>query len=214
MKKYVDRSKSIKRSKEKLISDRNRIGELILQGYSHQEVADMLTQETGVSIARRTVTADVAVIRKDWLESRRDNYDALINQELDRIDSTEKELWKAWRASSSGTERKVVEEIARQLSDEDSSEEEFELVVSKVTTVLDTKHGVGDVRFFDKIISIQKERRRLLGLYAPARLGIDLRQKTELVIKGYAMADASPDVWPSLEDGVDHIIEGDYESRD
>jgi hypothetical protein len=76
---------------------------------------------------------------------------------------------------------------------------------------MDTKGKAGDPRFLDKILQVQRERRRLLGLYAPARLGIDIRQKNELVIKGYGVKDASPDVWPSLEESNGNVIEGEYE---
>lgn len=205
-KKYVDKSKAPKRGKNQIIRDRKRVSELILQGYSHQDIADLLYSETGIKLSRRTITADVSIIRKDWLQERRDNYDELIDKELARCDSTEREMWRAWRLSCSDTEKKIVEEIARQLADDD---EEYELIVKKVITTVEGSSG--DPRFLDKIIQVQRERRRLLGLYAPARLGIDIRQKNELIIKGYAVRDASPDAWPSLEDG--NIIEGEYESK-
>jgi hypothetical protein len=207
-KKYVDKSKAPKRTKDQIKRDRMRVSELMLQGYSHQDIADTLERETGIKLSRRTITADVSIIRKDWLAERRDNYDMLVNRELARCDTTEKTIWEAWRASCSGSERKIVEEIAQQLSDE---EEDIELAINKVTTIMDTKGKAGDPRFLDKILQVQRERRRLLGLYAPARLGIDIRQKNELVIKGYGVKDASPDVWPSLEESNGNVIEGEYE---
>jgi len=206
VKKYKDKTKRPKRSKDRIIRDRKRVSELVLQGYHHQQIADILEKETGLKLSRSTIRADVDVIRKDWMEERRDNYDALMNQELARCDSTEKELWRGWRASCNGTEKKIISEIAKQLEEEEG---DLELVVKGVTTVLETAGGAGDPRYFDKIISVQKERRRLLGLYAPARLGIDIRQKNELVIKGYAIKDASPDAWPDLEAGGANIIEGE-----
>ncbi len=209
-KKYKDKSKRPKRSKDQIIRDRKRVSELILQGYTHQQVADTLAEETGLQLSRSTIRADVEVIRRDWLEERRDNYDLLINQELSRCNSTETELWKAWRLSCNVSEKKIINEVAKQLED---GQDDLELVVAKVTTILDSKGGAGDPRFFDKIISVQKERRRLLGLYAPARLGIDIRQKNEIVIKGYAVKDVSPDVWPALDTGEEHIVEGEYEQQ-
>lgn len=210
IKKYKDKSKRSKRSKDQLIRDRKRVSELILQGYTQQEVADKLAEETGLQLSRSTIRADIEVIRKDWLQERRDNYDLLIDRELSRCDSTETELWKAWRASCNVAEKKIISEVAKQLEE---GKDDLEMVVAKVVTILDSKGGAGDPRFFDKIISVQKERRRLLGLYAPARLGIDIRQKNEITIKGYAVRDASPDVWPALETGEDNIIEGEFERQ-
>jgi len=208
--KYRDKTKAPKRTKDQIIHDRKRVAELVLQGYKHQEIADKLEIETGTKLSRSTIRADVEVIRKDWMEERRDNYDLLMNQEISRCDATEKEMWRAWRESCNGKEKKIIEEVAKQFSDDS---EDIEMVIQKVTTVLDSGGAAGDPRFLDKIIQVQKERRRLLGLYAPARLGIDIRQKNELVIKGYAVKDASPDVWPSLDIGGDNIIEGDYERK-
>lgn len=188
------RRKPAKRSKDQRRLDRKRVSELILQSYTHQEIADILFEETGTRLARRTIGADVAIVRKDWLEQRRDNYEMLINQELARADATEGEIWRAWRASCDESERKVVEEIAKKVGDD------RELMVAKITTVTESG-GVGDPRLMDKIIAVQKERRRLLGLYAPAKLGIDIRQKSEVTIKGYAARDVSPDAWPDIVEG-------------
>lgn len=207
-KKYKDKTKRPKRSKTQIVHDRKREAELVLQGYTQQEIRDALENETGISLSLSTIRADLDAIRKDWMLERRDNYDMLINQELSRCDSTEREAWRAWRASCSDSERKVIEEVAKELANED---EDIEMVVNKITTIIDSNGGVGDPRLFDKIISVQKERRRLMGLYAPARLGIDIRQKNEVIIKGYAVKDASPDVWPALEDGDKYIVDADYE---
>jgi hypothetical protein len=120
-----------------------------------------------------------------------------MNQEFDRIDSTEKEAWRAWRASCGDNEREIVEQIQREIEDSGGSE----LVVSKVTNIIDKSKGVGDPRFFDKVIALQKERRKLLGLYAPTKLGIDINKKSELIIKGYAIKEVSPDAWPDVVEG-------------
>jgi hypothetical protein len=178
--------------------DRRRITELKLQGYTDAQIRDILHEETGIDLSRESITRDVGIIKKGWLEKRNDNYEALVNKELSRIDSLENEAWRAWRASCKDKEREVVERVARELSE---SDEEFEMIVSKATTIIDKSNGVGDPRFFDKIVAAQTERRKLLGLYAPAKLGIDIRQRNELVIKGYAFKNTSPDAWPDVVDG-------------
>jgi len=148
------------------------------------------------------ITQEVKKIRNQWRKKAEVNYGELLNRELDRIDATEKEVWRAWRASCKGTQKEMVEKVAAEL---DSANEIDDLAISKVTTIVENMGGAGEPRFLTNIIELQKERRRILGLYAPARLGIDIREKKELVIKGYAVREISPDAWPESD-----VIEGQF----
>jgi len=145
-----------------------------------------------------TIRNDIEAIKNDWRSKTIDNYDELMNRELDRIDSTEREVWRAWRKSCGDNEREIVEQVAKEIEDAGG---DTELVVAKITSIVDKSKGVGDPRFIDKIISLQQERRKLVGLYAPTKLGIDINKKSELIIKGYAIKEVSPDVWPEIIDG-------------
>lgn len=200
-----------KRQEIQILNDRRRIAELLLQGYKHYEIRDIIEAETGTSLTRRTITNDVAAIRKDWAEQQRASITALVNQDIDRLDADEAVAWQAWRNSCGDEVQETVEKIAKYLKYEEGyepDEDEFALRVQRVTQIIKKSNGVGDPRFLNIIMDIQKERRKLLGLYAPSRLGIDVTTKSEIIIKGYAVQDVSPDAWPSLPGNV---IEGEYE---
>lgn len=188
-------NKAPKRTPDQIRRDRRRVAELMLQSLTQAQIADILREETGIVLSRKTISNDIQIIRKDWLENRRDSYEALVNEELARLDSTEGEVWRAWRASCSPLEKKQVEEIAKEV------EGDIEMMVSRIVTITEGGNGVGDPRLMDKIIALQKERRRVLGLYAPAKLGIDISGKSELIVKGYALKDSSPDMWPDVVEG-------------
>lgn len=192
-------TKAPKRSKSEILRDRERITEMLLMGYTQKEIQKDINDTGGHNLSIQTISNDVKAIRTSWQKRALENYEELMNQEIDRINAMEKEVWRAWRASCRDSERETVEKIAREIDDTDG--EEFELVVKKVTTMVDKSGGVGDPRFLDKIITLQEERRKLLGLYAPTRLGIDINKKSEIVVKGYAVKDVSPDVWPDVIDG-------------
>ena len=165
-----------------------------MQGFGYQQIANILLDETGTELSKSTIRNDVKAIRKEWSEQRLASTDALINKELARIDATEREAWRVWKASCAPIEQKTIEEIAKQVDGD------LELVINKVKTVIsDTGAGVGDPRFFNAILSLQQERRKLLGVYAPSRLGLDITKKSELTIKGYGAV--SPDDWPDVVEG-------------
>ena len=127
----------------------------------------------------------------------------MVNREEARLDSLESELWAAWRSSCQDNEKEIVERVAKQVAE---TPEEAELILRKVTTMTDKKNGVGDSKIMSQIIDVQKERRRLRGLYAPSQLGINVNTKSELLIKGYAVPGISPDAWPESAD----VVEGEY----
>jgi len=197
-------TKAPKRTKSQIASDRARTTDLLLMGYTEVQIKKVINDEGGLDLSLSTIHNDIVAIRKDWRTKTMDNYEELMNRELFRTDATEKEAWRAWRASCGDNEREIVEQIQREIEDSGGSE----LVISKVTSIIDKSKGVGDPRFFDKIIALQKERRKLLGLYAPTKLGIDINKKSELVIKGYAIKEVSPDVWPDIVEGevVEQIL--------
>lgn len=181
-----------KRSKEQLLHDRARIAELKLQQYTDAEIRDIIIAEGGVPVSRRQITYDMSRIRHAWLERQHESYHLLVFQELARIDALEREIWQEMRNSARGKEKEVVEKVARKI--QDSDEDDYEMVVSKVTQTLEETSI--SPSYFAQIQECQKERRRLLGLYAPQQIGV---QKT-VVVKGYK--DISPDDWDVVEGEV------------
>jgi hypothetical protein len=195
-------TKAPKRTKMQIVNDRMRIVDLLSMGHTQREIQKVINDEGGLNLSLTTIRNDIEFIKNDWRNKTIDNYDELMNRELDRIDSTEREVWRAWRNSCGDSEREIVERVAKEIEEAGG---DTELVTSKITQIVDKNKGVGDPRFIDKIISLQQERRKLVGLYAPTKLGIDINKKSELIVKGYAVKEVSPDVWPDVVEG--EIIE-------
>ena len=173
-----------KRHADQVKRDRARIAELKFQGQTDGEIALMLADKTGISLSRRQICYDMKRVRQDWMDSQMASYDALIAEELHRLDVTETSIWRAMRDNADvGRRIKRVEKGGRGGTREISSEE------------LAGLHPA----YFGHILRIQEERRKLLGLYAPQMIGV----KKEVVVKGYVQV--SPDEWPTAD-----IIEGEF----
>jgi len=100
--------------------------------------------------------------------------------------------------------QEVLEAIIRDaIADSVDSGEDEKTFINKITTT--TEIRIGDPRYLAQIHSIQQERRKILGVYAPELHQLDIRK---VEIKGYT-GGWSPDDWKS-----DDIIEGDVEQSD
>lgn len=203
------RKTSINRTDDQKRHDRTLAMMLHLQDFTYREISAIIERETGRSISPRQVGYDIQHVRDSWKEMRLDNYQRYINEELTRLDSMEMELWNSWRKSQKGFEREKVEKVINDTIDE-NPEASTDLIVKRVVTTTET--GAGDTKYLQLILDVQKERRKLLGLYAPAKL--DIQSEHTLNIKGYY--GVSPDDWPEpgsepelLDDG--NTVDGEYE---
>lgn len=196
-----------KRSEEEKEHDRKLATRLKLQGdMSSQDISDYIFKLTSRRISPRQVRYDIDHVRERWIREQIADYNMYINKELARLDALENELWESWRASKQDSTQERVEKVAKKVRDEHEGEvdddELVKIMVDKIVTT--TTSSVGSAKFLELIFKAQQERRKLLGLYAPARL--DIREERTLNIKGYTTR-TSPDVWPDHDDDV---VEGEY----
>jgi hypothetical protein len=182
-----------KRNDDQVREYRALVAELMMQGYTQVEMTNIINERRGLNLSRSTIARDVGIIRRDWLETQRTSYEALMNEELLRLDVLEREMWRTLRESSEGMKRIVTDKIVNDGNLEDA-------VIKRVTETIE-QSGVNN-RLFDQILECQKERRRLLGLYAPT--GVSVHK--EIVVKGYQVV--SPEDWPEPKTT---IIEGEME---
>ncbi len=171
---------------------RLRISELLLQHYDKSDMLAIIKEEFGVELSMKSLNNDIDQIQMSWIATANLNYDMMINQELARLDALETELWKQLRKSA---EPKVKEVIDRLPMRGELTEEDIDYIISKVQSTKES--GAVNPVYFNRIIDVQKERRRLLGMYAPKKIEMDMRHTVN--VKGYDIV--SPDDW-------DDVIEG------
>jgi len=184
-----------KRTVEQRENDLRRVAELRLQKHTDREIAGILFEETGIQLSRQQIQYDRTAIRKMWLAETIDKYDVLIRRELARIDALEETIWQAMRDSMKPATKDVVNLARRKIKDAESKGDGdiYEMVKVKEMNILETS-GVSPA-FFSQIQECQKERRRLLGLYAPQQIDVH----KNVVVKGYAVV--SPSDWDVVVEG-------------
>lgn len=178
-----------RRTSEQIEMDLADVSDLWLRKMTYAEIAEFMSEKRGVIYTERMVGLDVERLRERWTTSVFDNYNAYINQELNRIDALEAELWRAVRDSAEGRTRDMVTNYVNG---------EGDITGQQIMKAIE-KSGITP-RFFDQIIEVQKERRRLLGLYPDKSVTVKLEHK----VKGYKTV--SPGDWP--DNHSDKVIEG------
>jgi len=77
---------------------RKHVAELYLRGQTQWQIAHAM------DVNQAQISRDLKVIRREWLNSAVQDFDARKAQELAKIDAVEAEAWAAWRRSQDPAE--------------------------------------------------------------------------------------------------------------
>ena len=191
-----------KRDRNQIEADRARLAQLLYTGMTYSEIATQLSRETGISLTVSQIAYDVKKLREEWRSTRLGTYEAMVEQELQRLDVLEGMLWQALRDSTKPEKIKVIDKRMKKIGDDPNSDEAKAIIRGIKETIKTLK---ADPKVFHQILEVQKERRRLLGLYAPS---VSLHQQT-ISVKSYQVI--SPDDWDKTELGPKDVVDGAFE---
>ena len=138
--------KIVRRTPAEKEEDRIRIKELLMKGVKAKEIA------TKLNIPYDVVVSDIQVI-SFRIGTSVVNADAVRNEQLEKLNLMERELWEAWEKS------KVVERKTTSNSMTARGNRTEEIV----------EEGSGDTKIMDQILRIIQERNKLLGIYAAVK---------------------------------------------
>ena len=149
----MSRKRGPKRSQLQREQDKATIARMILQGKTHQEIANYL------ELDRSMVSREVTAIRQEWKQSSIRDFDEARGQKLAELELVKGELWQAWQESKAQKETTLKERIAS-LGDGNSRESDKRLKIS-------TRHQTarGDAVYLGGVLNCVKEQAKLLGLY-------------------------------------------------
>ena len=142
------------------------VAELYKHGYSYREIREETMSRLGLqSYSLRTVSNDIKNLLKEWREQRLTDTEELMQKELAVIDDIIKEAWIAWNKSKTDKTQRSAKQKGI------PGEEGGDTDVVTLQMEQSTKELIcyGDPRYLDVIDKQAKERRKLLGLYAPEK---------------------------------------------
>ena len=141
------------------IQRRKIVAEVKLKGGTYRDI------QAAVKTRMHLDVYSLATVKKDWeaclhefQQERIENTEQLVTLELQRIDKIIVEAWEAWEKSkkAKSTEKKGTPRTAGEIAT---------LYIKEVQSAQEC----GDPRYLDVIDKQLKERRKLLGLYAPEK---------------------------------------------
>lgn len=140
-----------KNKKEGVLERRAIVSKLYLQGWYQVDIA------AEVGVTQQQVSADLKVLRSQWLESSLRDFDEARDQELFKIDNLEREYWSAWEKSKQDYKKKMTK-VKGGIKDPNYVEKtESEVII------------FGDKRFLDGVQWCITKRCEILGLNAPIK---------------------------------------------
>ncbi len=138
------------------------VSELLAKGFNNQQIIETVKIKYGLDWKMRHVNVMKDLLHKLWRCEIAHTMNDQIAREIATIDVQLKESWEAWEFSKKG-----IKHEKKRTTKSDSPSDEMTYNVEEVIT--DTDTCAGDVKYLQHINELGKERRKLLGLYAPEK---------------------------------------------
>ena len=172
---------SWRRTETQILSDQESATILALQGYTHRQIAAQISEKRGYKVSRDMVSDDLARAKGMMADRFYERAEMAIAMEMKRLDVLESIAWKKFRElGNDGTLTEEVMEITGEREEE-------------MTRTVTQKNSSVELGWFNKVLEVQKERRRILNMYAPSHITLINTQKNEVKAKAYI--GWSPDEW-------------------
>jgi len=208
-----------KRSEQEHLRDLDRTAHLYLRGYSHQQIADIVSGERQYTISRQQISKDIAKIRQMWIDSASLAYEEAIGRELAKIDELERAAWDAFERSMGDKKIELKEVVKNKGGGMPDAE--------KMRALTKTSSEKGATEYLKIIQWCIDKRVELLGIQtsSSASLTINWQEEarkegvndpTELfeqVVKGFLTKMDNGDGTRSLDGGTEaQVIDGEFEN--
>lgn len=138
------------------------MSDLYAKGYTDSDVAEYINTTYGFHWNLKKVQALKTLVRKFWRSHIVENMDEQIAEEVNACNVQIRELWKAWEFSKTGNKKTTTRQ-----THSSGGADEVNFDQDETVSVQDT--SAGDTKIMAQIIEVGKEKRKLLGLYAPEK---------------------------------------------
>ena len=145
-----------KRTSDEILRDRADIARMRMDGLTQTKIAEEITKLRCYSLSQDTISADLKVVREEWMNQSIDNYDQTRLIELSRLDEEELITKDAWTRSLLPKKK----ERTRTGTNDGKPFEEF---------MQESENRDGNPAFLQRLESIRQRRCAILGFNAQQR---------------------------------------------
>ena len=145
-----------KRTSDEILRDRADIARMRMDGLTQTKIAEEITKLRCYSLSQDTISADLKVVREEWMNQSIDNYDQTRLIELARLDEEEAIAKDAWTRS---TQPRKKERTRTGVNDGKPFEEFMQ----------ESETRDGNPAFLQRLESIRQRRCAILGFNAQQR---------------------------------------------
>ena len=138
------------------------VSDLLAKGFNNQQIIETIQKEYGLTWNIRQVNIIKELLHKLWRCEMAHSMSDQIAREVATIDTQMKEAWAAWEFSKKG-----IKHTKKRKTDSKSPAKEMTFGAEEIIT--DEDVTAGDVKYLIHINDLGKEKRKLLGLYAPEK---------------------------------------------
>lgn len=197
------------RTQDQILADTDLALSLSLQKYTYDQIQQAILKEHGHEISISQIKYDLKKARKALKVSQLKKTEKLQAIEMARLDELERLAWEEFRRYRGAEEvRTVLEREAQRV--EGTNEHVLMDTREKITREGSVQH----LAWFDRVVAVQKERRRLLGLYSE-NINLNVEKKETRVLKAYISFDPGQS-WPAppgqraISAPREDIVDGEY----
>ena len=153
------------------------ISDLIAKGFNDEQIMSVVNEKYGVDWNMKHIQTMKQLIRRLWRAQMAHDMNEQITEEVNAINVQIKECWEAWERSKKGQTSKTTR-TAESRGDIPGSENTYDLT----ETLLKEDTNTGEVKYMSLINELGKEKRKLLGLYAPEKKEVKGNGNTSIQI--------------------------------
>ena len=140
------------------------MSDMYAKGFNDEQIQRVVNEKYNLEWNMTQVRTMKTLIRKLWRAQMAHDMNEQITEEVNAINVQIKECWEAWERSKKGTLSKTTRKAESQ-GDVPGSENTYSLE----ETLLKEDTNTGEVKYMSLINELGKEKRKLLGLYAPEK---------------------------------------------
>jgi DNA repair ATPase RecN len=138
------------------------VSDLLAKGFNNQQIIVAIKDKYDLTWSMRQLNVVKELLKRIWRAEMAHEMGDQIAREVATIDTQLKETWEAWEFSKKGIKH-------NKKRTEKSSSDAPEMNYNLEEIINEENITAGDIKFMQHINELGKEKRKLLGLYAPEK---------------------------------------------